>query len=274
MNTNSFNSMASRGSVDISSPYENIVRCCCHSPAQSVVSIFSRTARMAGPSASDCDTQYASCLPTTCDSSATRPSTRLDRTLHLVLVGRADGSMSAGFALFFAAAAIAGDACEALDPSKRPTYDCIFAPSDEVFGATEATPGISEESMPAGYLCSIAARNPSKLISRLRTIDMPSRTGITTCSRSGWSWTHWLKLRIASPKPRRAGCASKWLSTYGYPLYSTLSHTITPDAERSLRSKMISTYCRYSALLASMNTRSNSPVKAGSVSNAGPTAMS
>jgi len=59
-------------------------------------------------------------LPTTFESSATRPSTRLDNTLHLVLVGSDVTSSSED--CFPAAAAIAGEACFELDPSNLPTY--------------------------------------------------------------------------------------------------------------------------------------------------------
>merc|ERR1719420_1300334 len=89
MCTNCLSIIASRGSVDISSPYENMVRLFSHSAAQGVANIFSRTAFMAGPSAFDMDTQYASMPPTTWYISIANPSMRLESTLHRVLVGRA-----------------------------------------------------------------------------------------------------------------------------------------------------------------------------------------
>mmetsp|Transcript_29109 Transcript_29109/g.75660 ORF Transcript_29109/g.75660 Transcript_29109/m.75660 type:complete len:233 (-) Transcript_29109:1789-2487(-) len=45
------------------------------------------------------------------------------------------------------------------------------------------------------------------------TKEMPSRMGSTTCSSAGLSAIHWLNSRMASPKFRRWGCASKWLWT-------------------------------------------------------------
>mmetsp|Transcript_59498 Transcript_59498/g.66583 ORF Transcript_59498/g.66583 Transcript_59498/m.66583 type:complete len:228 (+) Transcript_59498:172-855(+) len=88
---------------------------------------------------------------------------------------------------------------------------------------------------------------------------------------------------MSLPNCRRAGWESNFESVYGIPQYNVLSTINCAPSSNKFCFNKISTYCRYSDLLASINTISNflsllqkvdDDDKVGIVSNAGPVTIS